>query len=148
MEGVGLLRKCFWHAHGAVGIIADGRTDLHTFIECPDAFIEYPDHKLQTISVLVPGATPSCSFFTDVGVCRAVSYTFFLNPCCFAAFCPLIRLFPEAPPELLTGLAVCCSSSALRVTGNDCAQHGAALACPHPQPCSSMLIVLGKFQVM
>lgn len=28
-----------------MGRIADGRTDLHTFIERPDAFIENPDHR-------------------------------------------------------------------------------------------------------
>lgn len=75
--------------------------------------------------------TSSLSFFTDFGVCRVVSHTFyffspsllFLN-CCTVFFALIKYTFPEALYQWLKGSDVSCSGSVLEPTGTGCVQHG------------------------
>lgn len=72
--------------------------------------------------------TCSPTFFSDLGVCRIISYAFF-----FPHFAPLsgVLLFikyalPRAPPAWLMGSALSSGWSVTDAAGNSCVQHGAA----------------------
>ena len=89
-------------------------------------------------------STVSCSFFTDLGVCRVVSLTYSHSPLSAAVpqrFLPLLKfVVTEALPPLLIGSALA-SGRSLEPSGTSSIQHRASTWClpteapPLPKPC-------------
>jgi len=102
------------------------------------------------LSALVSQAFPPPSFFTDLGVCRAVSFTSshssLSNAFLPQFFLPLLKyVIPEALPPSLIGLALASSGSVLELAGIGFIRHGESfsqllteatpIAPPLPKPC-------------
>jgi len=70
------------------------------------------------------------SFFSDLGVCSAVSLTFFLlspSCCCRAFFYLFLNTYMEMPPASLMGSALASGGSILERAGIDSVRHGCPL---------------------